>query len=120
MDKFLLQNMVFFGYHGVYEYEKIHGQRFHCDVELSADFTEAVNTDELEYAIDYTKVYASIRKIMEQEKFNLIEALAGRIADELLACYPVLGVIVRIRKPACPLPGTIEFVQVEVSRGIVK
>lgn len=120
MDKFLLQNMVFFGYHGVYEYEKIQGQRFQCDVELIADFSQAANSDDLTHAIDYTKVYALVRKIIEQERFNLIEALAGRIADEILAGYPVAGVIVRIRKPACPLPGAIDFAQVEISRGTVK
>lgn len=120
MDKFLLQNMIFFGYHGVYEYERIHGQRFYCDVELMSDFTEAANTDELASAIDYTKVYASIKMIVEEKQFNLLEALAGQIADTLLSSYPIIGVVVRIRKPACPLPGVIDFVQVEISRGVVK
>lgn len=116
-DKFLLQNMIFYGYHGVYEHEKQYGQRFQCDVELYADFTQAIQTDELVHAIDYTKVYATIKHIIEQERFNLLEALAGRIAGILMADYPIEGVTVRIRKPACPLPGGIDFAQVEITRG---
>ena len=40
-DKILLENMMFYGYHGVYEYEREQGQRFYVDVELHLDFSAA-------------------------------------------------------------------------------
>lgn len=120
IDKLLLQNMVFYGFHGVYEYEKEHGQRFYCDVELCGDFSEAAASDDLICAIDYTKVYETIKEIIENQRFNLIEALAGSIANTLLGKFPLVEVTVRIRKPSCPLPGTLDYIQTEITRGVTR
>ena len=116
-DKITLQNMVFYGFHGVYPHESQYGQRFHCDVELYGNFTRASETDDLTHAVDYTKVYNTVREIMENRQFKLLEALAGCIAKLLMENYPIQGIAVRIRKPACPLPGALDYTQVEITRG---
>ena len=115
MDKILLQNMQFYGYHGVYEHEREMGQRFQVDVELSLDTTKAEQTDDLEDTLDYVSAYVEVRTVVETRKFRLLEALAANIAASLLK-GKVVQVTVRVRKPAVPLPGHLDFVQAEVTR----
>ncbi|MCX7780856.1 MAG: dihydroneopterin aldolase [Negativicutes bacterium] len=115
-DKVRLQNMTFYGYHGVYEHEKQHGQRFCLDVELAADFATPAESDNLTDAIDYTQVYAQIKDIVENKRFNLLEALAGHIAETLLSAHPIMAVTVRVRKPGSPLPGALDYVEIELTR----
>jgi len=115
-DKILLRNMMFYGFHGVYEYERTVGQRFYIDVEYEVDTQPAGLSDNLEDTIDYTAIYARIKEITENNKFQLLEALAEHIATGILAWKSVKGVTVRVRKPAVPLPGQVDFIQVEISR----
>jgi dihydroneopterin aldolase len=116
MGKITLQNMMFYGYHGVYEHEREMGQRFAVDAELSLDMSRAGETDDLADSLDYVAAYEAIRAVVENTKFNLLEALAAHIADALLK-GPVAEVTVRVRKPWVPLSGHLDFVQVEVTRG---
>ncbi|MDU4959925.1 MAG: dihydroneopterin aldolase [Sporomusaceae bacterium] len=115
-DTITLANMIFFGRHGVYSHEQEHGQRFEVDVEMTAALDLAAHSDNLEATVDYTAVYAAIKHIVEQEHYRLIEAMSGRIADCVLQFPLVTGVTVRVRKPAAPLPGAFDFVQVALTR----
>lgn len=115
-DKILLCNMMFYAFHGVYEYEREHGQRFYVDAELDLNTSEAGETDDLNCAVDYTAVYQKVKEIVETHRYKLLEALAAKVADELLAFDKVNGVTVRIRKPAVPIPGQIDYVQLEITR----
>ena len=114
-DSILLQNMMFYGYHGVYEYEREQGQRFYVDVELSLNFGKAATSDDLADTLNYVSVYQQVKNIMETRRFKLLEALAENIAQTLLN-EKVIQVTVRVRKPAVPLPGQLDFIQIEVTR----
>ncbi len=115
-DTILLENMVFYGFHGVYEYEREQGQRFYVDVQIHADLSEASKTDKLTDTIDYTMVYSQIKDVMENQRFQLLEAVGGNIAELILKTSIATDVTIRIRKPAVPIPGPLNFVQVEISR----
>lgn len=115
MGKIVLKNMMFYGYHGVYEHEREMGQRFFLDVELGLDMTAAAASDNLEDSANYVAVYDEIKNVMESHKFNLLEALAGAIANRLLT-GKVKTVTVRVRKPSVPLPAPLEYVEVELTR----
>ena len=47
MDKIVLKNMGFFGYHGNLESENSQGQRFFVDVTILIDLTKAGQSDDL-------------------------------------------------------------------------
>ena len=115
-DTITLSNMTFFGRHGVYAYEQEHGQRFQVDIEMQACLECAAQTDQLESTIDYTAVYSKIKHTIETEHYQLLEALCGRITGLVLEIPHVQQVTVRIRKPAAPIPGAIDFVQVSMTR----
>lgn len=112
----LLENMVFYGFHGVYEYEREQGQRFYVDAIIHADLSLAAKTDTLTNTIDYTMVYSQIKEIMENQRFQLLEAVGGHIAELILETTIATAVTIRIRKPAVPIPGPLDYVQVEISR----
>ena len=115
-EKILLQNMVFYGFHGVYEFERELGQRFYVDVEMSGDLEQAANNDSLEDTIDYVNVYNRTKDIVENHRYQLLEALAGHIAGVVLDMPRVREVTVRVRKPSVPIAAALDYVQVEVSR----
>lgn len=107
--------MMFYGYHGVYEYEREQGQRFYVDVELELSFDNAAQSDDWNDTVDYVGVYEQIKAIFETKRFRLMEALVGHIATNLVK-GAVYQATVRVRKPNVPLPGHVDYVQVETTR----
>ena len=116
-DKILLQNMMFYGFHGVHEYEREQGQRFYLDVEMTLDVSQAAKSDDVCDTVDYTVIYSRVKDIVENRRFNLLEALGVNIAEMVLEFSLVTQARVKIRKPAAPIPGQIDFVETEIIRG---
>ncbi|HXM57758.1 MAG TPA: dihydroneopterin aldolase [Candidatus Dormibacteraeota bacterium] len=115
MDRILLEGMEFFGHHGVYEAERELGTHFTVDVELELDLGAAGRSDRLEDTLDYREPYRLVREVVEGEPCQLIEALAERAAQRLLALDRVSRVRVAVRKRP-PLPGGLRSAGVEVTR----
>lgn len=117
MDKVIMHGLEFFGYHGVHEDEKLKGQRFIVDLDVFVEtFNKAALFDKLEYTIDYCELLKKIRVVMEDERYDLLETLAVRIANFLLEDGLVKEIKVRIKKPDAPAQGKFEYVGVEVVR----
>jgi|SRR5690625_1664895 len=117
MDKISLNQMEFYGYHGVFQEEKKLGQRFIVDVELHTPLQTAGQTDNLNDSIDYGLVYLEIKKIVEGKVQNLIEAVAEKIATTLLRTFPALeACVVKVIKPDPPIQGHFKSVAVEIYR----
>ena len=113
MAKIRLHNMTFYGFHGVSKAEQETGRRFEVDCELHLDITEATRSDKLPDTINYTAVYDCVEEIVQQNKFNLLETIAARIASRLRASFTVERVIVRVRKKIPPIPGNLDHIEVE-------
>ena len=77
-DRLHLEDVRFYGHHGVSKAEQTVGVWFSVDAELSVDLTPAATSDELSSAIDYGLVARRIVEIGTQGRVNLIERLAGR------------------------------------------
>jgi dihydroneopterin aldolase len=102
------------GFHGVEAHEQERGQTFLYDVALEVGDRGA--SDRLEDAVDYTRVAAVIRDVND-ERFDLLEALATRVADALLERFSPEWVRVRVRKPEVRPAGLgVEFSAVTVNR----
>jgi dihydroneopterin aldolase len=91
-----LRGVQLHGFHGAYEQEQRDGQLFLYDVELEVG--ERGADDRLAGAVDYTEVAATIREVNEQ-RFDLLEALASRLADTLMERFRPESLRVRVRKP---------------------
>ena len=110
-----IKKATFYGYHGVRSEEQSVGGKFEADVDLYTDFSEAAGKDTLSETIDYHKVYSFLYHLALEQKYYLIEALATKVADELLKKFEKIDrVAVRIRKNNPPLGGVVDCVEVEV------
>ena len=103
------------GYHGALEEEQKAGQRFVFDVTLVAH-DAGVRSDQLADTVDYTAVVGRIREVSDGRRFNLIEALAAAVADDLVEHFPVSRVRVRVRKPEVRLGVPVDYTAATVQR----
>ncbi|MFC0472912.1 dihydroneopterin aldolase [Halalkalibacter kiskunsagensis] len=117
MDKIYMNQLAFYGYHGVFQEEQKLGQRFIVDLVLHLDLTEAGATDELDATINYGDVYNRVKTIVEGQSSKLIESVAETIASELLTQYDRLQeCTVKVIKPDPPIPGHYQSVAIEITR----
>jgi 7,8-dihydroneopterin aldolase/epimerase/oxygenase len=117
MDKISVNQMTFFGYHGVFSEETKLGQRFIVDLDVYCDLQQAGVTDDLNYSVNYAELYFLCREIVEGKPYKLIEAVAEAIAGNILSKFEkVKEVRVRVIKPDPPIPGYYQGVSVEITR----
>ena len=115
-DRIVLHNVRLDGRHGYFDHERERPQPFEVDIELLLDLQPAGRDDDLEQSVDYARVYAIVREIVESRSYRLLEALAEAISRELLAAFPVTEVGVRVRKPKVQLGGPLDYAGVEIRR----
>jgi len=116
-DKLILSGMRFYGYHGVYPEENKLGQLFVVDLALRLPLDEAGRRDDLSRTVNYAEVAALVRRLVEGERFRLIEALAEHIARAVLDTYSMIEeVTVRVTKPNPPVDLHFDGVTAELSR----
>ncbi|EDC3855876.1 dihydroneopterin aldolase [Listeria monocytogenes] len=117
MDKIYLNELVFYGYHGVLAEETKLGQTFRVSLILGLSTKKAGISDSVDDTVSYAEVYETVKEIVEGTPFKLIEALAEKITTEVLTGYPLLEeVTVKLIKPNPPIPGHYDSVAVEIER----
>ncbi|MEB2268335.1 MULTISPECIES: dihydroneopterin aldolase [Priestia] len=117
MDKIHVNDMRFYGYHGVFPEENKLGQRFHVDLAVELDLKQAGTTDNLEYSVSYADLYQTCQEVVEKRTFKLVETVAETIASELLANYELVqACTVKVYKPDPPIPGYYQSVAIEIKR----
>jgi dihydroneopterin aldolase len=111
-DRIELRGLRVRGHHGVYEHERRDGQDFVVDITVWMDLTHAARSDRLQDTLDYGALAQRAAAIVGGEPCNLIEAVAGRVADDVFADVRVHTVEVVLHKPQAPIP--LEFADVAV------
>jgi dihydroneopterin aldolase len=110
-----LEGMRFFAHHGVFEQERIQGNHFEVDVWLDTGALPLPDSDRLEDALDYGKVYEIAAEIMASPK-KLLETLVNAIGKRLLLTFPeVLEAKVRVSKENPPVAGACRRSYVEAT-----
>jgi dihydroneopterin aldolase len=109
-----LRGLRLFGRHGVHAREKEQGQDFVFDVELAVG--ERGLSDRLEEAVDYRDVARCVQEVSDGRSFDLLEALAAAVADELVRRFAAERAVVRVAKPAVRPGGLEGTAGVSVSR----
>jgi 7,8-dihydroneopterin aldolase/epimerase/oxygenase len=116
MDKIEIKGIKIYGYHGVMEEEKKLGQNFIVDLKIYKDLKMAGETDSIENTVSYAEIYDSVKQIIKKEKYDLIERLAEKIAEEVLTKFAIDKIKVRVKKPNAPIYGNFKYVGVEIKR----
>jgi dihydroneopterin aldolase len=116
-DHIYLQNMEFECHIGAGDGERADEQTIEVDVDMTVDLKPAGESDDLEKTVDYGAVFRLCQQIAEGRPYRLLEALAERMAGEILTVESaVLSVVVTVRKPGVPLDGILEYAGVRVER----
>ncbi|WP_026553178.1 dihydroneopterin aldolase [Arthrobacter sp. H20] len=115
-DTITITGVTAVGFHGVFDFERREGQPFVVDVVLHLDLRPAGNTDDLTTTAHYGDVAEQVVAAITGAPLNLIEALAERIAVQLLASFPASTVEVTVHKPQAPIPVPFDDVAVRIVR----
>jgi dihydroneopterin aldolase len=115
-DRIALTGLRVRGNHGVFEHEKRDGQEFVVDITLWLDLSSASRTDDLTQTYHYGELAEMAAAIIGGEPCDLIETVAGRIADAAMTDTRLHAVEVTVHKPSAPIPLTFDDVSVTIRR----
>ena len=116
-DTIFMNGLSLHAYHGVMPYEGKVGQTFTIDLALEIDLSTAARSDKVADTVSYDQVAATATAAFTGQKYRLIEAAAGKVADAILAKFArVRAVKVTIHKPHAPIAATFKDVGVTLSR----
>lgn len=117
MDRIRLTGVTAVGRHGVFDHERREGQQFRVDVELSVDLRRAGASDELRETVNYAEIADVVESAITGAPYDLIEALAERIAvDVLRGDARIEAAQVTVHKPEAPLSQRVDDVAVTITR----
>ncbi|MHB1064778.1 MAG: 2-amino-4-hydroxy-6-hydroxymethyldihydropteridine diphosphokinase [Georgenia sp.] len=115
-DQIRLVGLRAFGHHGVFAHERVDGQEFVADVAVHLGLRAAAAADDLAATVSYADVAADVVALLAGEPVDLLETLAERIADVILARPAVRAVDVTVHKPQAPITVPFDDVQVRIRR----
>lgn len=109
-----LMNAVFYAHHGVEKAEHKLGARYEVDAKIKVDFFQAAEDDNIDETIDYGLIYQNIKETIMTHKYYLIEAVAKRIADDLIVSFPnIQSVRIKVRKKNPPVGGVCDYAEAD-------
>jgi dihydroneopterin aldolase len=116
-DRIFITGLALHAYHGVMPHEGKVGQTFSIDLELDIDLSNAARSDRVADTVSYDKAVECATKAFCAQRFKLIEAAGGAVADALLAGFALVrGVKVTIHKPHAPIAATFTDVGITLTR----
>lgn len=116
MDRVILSGVRCWMRVGVTLEERRTPQECLVDVELEADLSRPMQTDDLQDTVDYGRALAILQGIAAEEEFALLERFAGRLEEELRRAMRFDAVTIRVHKLHPPLPGVLHHAGIEVRR----
>lgn len=116
MDKIKINDLEVFAHHGVMPEENVLGQKFLLSAVLELNTRQAGISDNLEYSVSYAEVAHFINQYLQEHTFQLIEAAAEHVAEEILMNFEVEMVSIEIKKPWAPILLPLDTVSVEIER----
>ncbi len=115
MDKIIIKDLKIFAYHGVNPEEKEEGQNFILDITAFLDLSVPCTTDNVEDTVSYAKIIKTATRIFLEQKDDLLEKAAKRVADGILAEYgKISSVTILLKKPEAPIKADFGYVAVEI------
>lgn len=115
-DLITLTGLRAFAHHGVYDEERRDGQTFVIDVTVMLDLSPAGSGDDLGQTVHYGVLAEEVVAAVENDPVDLIETVAQRVADVVLAHEPVNAVQVTVHKPEAPITVPFDDVSVTITR----
>ena len=115
-DRIELRGLAIRGRHGVFEQERANGQDFVVDITVWIDLVDAAASDDLADTYDYGVLAQRAADIVAGPARNLLETVAGEIAEDVMNDDRVHAVEVTVHKPQAPIRQTFADVAVVARR----
>jgi dihydroneopterin aldolase len=115
-DRIELRGLTVRGNHGVFDHERRDGQNFVVDITVWVDLAAAAQSDNLADTLDYGALAQQAADIVAGPPRNLIETVAGEIAEGVMSDERVHAVEVVVHKPGAPIPLQFDDVAVVARR----
>lgn len=117
MDKIKIKDLEIYAHHGVLPEENVLGQKFLVSATLWMNLKQAGTTDDLTQSVNYAQVSHCMKQYMENNTFQLIEAVAEGLAKEILLGFHLVKKIkIKIKKPWAPVLLPLDTVSIEIKR----
>lgn len=117
LDEISLTGLRANAHHGVLEHERRTGQVFVIDVVVYLSLADAARTDDLDRTIHYGELAEQIVAAVERDPVDLIETVAERVAQVVLAHDAAQLTKVTVHKPSAPITVPFDDVAVTITRG---
>ena len=109
-----LRNVRFHAFHGVMPQERRVGADFLGNLRAGYPLEKAMQTDEVSDTLNYAALYAVVKAEMMQPS-NLLEHVAGRIADAIVGHFPqVTSIDLELTKQNPPMGADCDGASVEI------
>ena len=110
-----LEGMEFRAHHGCLEHEKVVGNNFVVDFRGEVDMAAAMESDNLDDAVNYALIYNVVAQEMARPS-DLLEHVAGRIMKKLAAQFPqFISFSVRVSKQRPPVDGIVHWSRITLT-----
>jgi 7,8-dihydroneopterin aldolase/epimerase/oxygenase len=117
-DRIELRGLRMTGRVGVLPAERAADQPLEIDVDLTVDLAAAGASDALGDTVDYGAACDAVAAAVRAGHVDLLERLASRIADTVLAVDPAIAAVeVAVRKLRPPVPHDLATSGVRIVRG---
>jgi len=117
MDCIQLSGIRCYGYTGYLPEEQVLGQWFEVDLTIWRDLSSAGESDNIADTLDYRSAIETVKQLVKNSKYALIEKLATAIANAILQLEGVQQVQVRLCKPNAPIPDFGGTITIDITRG---
>jgi 7,8-dihydroneopterin aldolase/epimerase/oxygenase len=97
---------------GVYDWERETEQSLVFNIDMASDVAKAAGSDDIADALDYSKIAGTVKTVVTEGKFQLIETAAERVAGQLIVDYGLSWVRVELAKPL-PREGYTAVITIE-------
>ena len=102
---------------GIWDWEKRNPQKVVFNIEMSTDINKASKSDSIKDALDYKAVSKRVKQYALENQFDLIEALADKVAEIILNEFEVSWVKLTISKPYAIRDSKNVSLMIERSKG---
>lgn len=119
MDKIVLSNLEFYGYHGYFPEENVLGQRFKVSIEAYGELSLSHTSGDLDDSVSYVDIFDVVKEVFYSKKYKILEQLGYDIGKAIIAkFFRIKSVQVLVMKPEVPIPVTCDYfgIQQEIKR----
>lgn len=99
MDTVFIEQLEVEALIGIYDWERRIRQPLWFDIEMDFDNRVPAASDDIAHTLDYKAVSKRVAAFVQSTGFGLVETLAERVAELVLAEFPVSRVQLKLSKP---------------------